>query len=187
MGAILKEYLVHVVIYVCSLYNILSSLLYFNLHFYNPVSVICSPDWVDPSPVGAGTCSGTGAEGRHGENSIGEVSGLVADLVSSSSAFITYPVNACNFPWETPLCHHQRQKKLSCEVGTWNNVFQLCVSYQLFSNLLVINFVQFFIKLEGTARYAGLLLAPAEGFGLRPRLFLPFGQKKSFSRCLCLF
>ena len=30
-------------------------------------------------------------------------------------------------------------------------------------------------KLEGTA---GLLLAPAEGFGLRPRLFLPFGKKK---------
>ena len=34
--------------------------------------------------------------------------------------------------------------------------------------------------LEGAAHYAGLLLAPAEGFGLRPRLFLPFGQKKSF-------
>ena len=34
------------------------------------------------------------------------------------------------------------------------------------------------ISLEGTARYAGLLLAPAESFGLRPRLFLPFGQKK---------
>ena len=30
------------------------------------------------------------------------------------------------------------------------------------------------LRLEGTARYAGLLLAPAEGFGLRPRLFLPF-------------
>ena len=34
-------------------------------------------------------------------------------------------------------------------------------------------------SLEGTARYAGLLLAPAEGFGLRPRLFLPFGKTKS--------
>ena len=34
------------------------------------------------------------------------------------------------------------------------------------------------MKLEGTARYAGLLLAPAEGFDLRPRLFLPFGPKK---------
>ena len=33
-------------------------------------------------------------------------------------------------------------------------------------------------QLEDVARYAGLLLAPAEGFGLRPRLFLPFGQKK---------
>ena len=27
--------------------------------------------------------------------------------------------------------------------------------------------------LEGTARYPGLLLAPAEGFGLQPGLFLP--------------
>ena len=41
--------------------------------------------------------------------------------------------------------------------------------------------------LEDTARYAGLLLAPAEGFGLRPRLFLPFGQKKSFLCCFGQF
>ena len=34
--------------------------------------------------------------------------------------------------------------------------------------------------LEDTARYKGLLLAPAEGLGLRQRLFLPFGQKKTF-------
>ena len=32
--------------------------------------------------------------------------------------------------------------------------------------------------LEDTARYAGLLLAPAEGFGLRPRLFLALRAKK---------
>ena len=32
------------------------------------------------------------------------------------------------------------------------------------------------LKLEGAARYAGLLLAPAEGFGRG--LFLPFWQKK---------
>ena len=38
-------------------------------------------------------------------------------------------------------------------------------------------------ELEGTARYAGLLLAPAEGFGLWPRLFLPFGQKNSLLCC----
>ena len=30
--------------------------------------------------------------------------------------------------------------------------------------------------LEATARYAGLLIAPAEGFGLRPWLFLAFGH-----------
>ena len=29
--------------------------------------------------------------------------------------------------------------------------------------------VEFHLELEGAARYAGLLLAPAEGFGLRPR------------------
>ena len=38
--------------------------------------------------------------------------------------------------------------------------------------------------LEDTARYAGLPLAPAEGFGLWPRFFLPFGQKISFLCCL---
>ena len=32
-------------------------------------------------------------------------------------------------------------------------------------------------KLEDTARYAGLLLAPAEGFSLWPKLYLPFAQK----------
>ena len=35
-------------------------------------------------------------------------------------------------------------------------------------------------KLEDTARYAGLLIAPAEGFGLWPRLICPSGKKKSF-------
>ena len=43
------------------------------------------------------------------------------------------------------------------------------------------------------ARYAGQLLAPAESFGLRPRLFLPFRHKKGtfilfwplFGHCLC--
>ena len=44
----------------------------------------------------------------------------------------------------------------------------------LFPSLLVLYI------LEDTARYAGLLLAPAEGFGLRSRPFLPFGQKTGF-------
>ena len=42
-------------------------------------------------------------------------------------------------------------------------------------------------QLDDTARYAGLLLAPAEGFSLRPRLFLPFGQKKSLLCCFGTF
>ena len=33
-------------------------------------------------------------------------------------------------------------------------------------------------KIEGAARYVGLLLAPAEGFGLRPRPFFALRAKK---------
>ena len=33
--------------------------------------------------------------------------------------------------------------------------------------------------LEYKARYARLFLVPAEGFGLRPGLSLPFGQKRA--------
>ena len=42
---------------------------------------------------------------------------------------------------------------------------------------IVLN-VYFNVILEDTARYAGLLLAPAEGFGLRPRLFFALREKK---------
>ena len=35
------------------------------------------------------------------------------------------------------------------------------------------------LLLEDTPRYAGLLLAPAEGFGLWPRAFFALGQKKA--------
>ena len=38
------------------------------------------------------------------------------------------------------------------------------------------------IKLEVTARYVGLLIAPAEGFGLKPRIFWPFAKAFSY-RC----
>ena len=41
--------------------------------------------------------------------------------------------------------------------------------------------------LEDTARYVGLLLAPAEVFGLWPRFFLPFGQKKAYNAALAHF
>ena len=40
---------------------------------------------------------------------------------------------------------------------------------------------------KDTVRYAGLLIAPAEGFGLRLRLFLPFGQKKELIMLFCKF
>ena len=49
----------------------------------------------------------------------------------------------------------------------------------------IYKYIYFFLQiLEDTARYAGLLLARPEGFGLRPRPFLPFVQKKSL---LCFF
>ena len=35
----------------------------------------------------------------------------------------------------------------------------------------MMKFSSLYLILEATARYAGLLLAPAEGFGLRPRFF----------------
>ena len=52
----------------------------------------------------------------------------------------------------------------------------------------IIEAVHLLNKLEGAARYAGLLLAPAEGFGLQPRpsadsFFCPSGKKKSFYVC----
>ena len=39
-------------------------------------------------------------------------------------------------------------------------------------------FFQFLFILEDTARYAGILLAPAEGFGLRPGAFFALGGQK---------
>ena len=39
------------------------------------------------------------------------------------------------------------------------------------------------MNIEGTARYAGLLLASAEGFGLRPRLFTLFVPMLGHSLC----
>ena len=42
-------------------------------------------------------------------------------------------------------------------------------------------------KLEDTTRYAGLLLDPAEGVGLWPRVFLPFKQKKNYHAFLANF
>ena len=38
--------------------------------------------------------------------------------------------------------------------------------------------------LEDTARYAGLHLASADGFGLLPSAFLPFGPKKTPICCV---
>ena len=81
-----------------------------------------------------------------------------------------------------------------CSLGNINigQVFSSQSSFlkmllKLFDFLTLLHIFFFFIKLEGISCYAGLLLTPAEGFGLPPWLFLPFGQKRCFSRCLCLF
>ena len=48
--------------------------------------------------------------------------------------------------------------------------------------------VSFNYELEDTARYAGLLLAPAEGFGLWPRLFFAlWAKKRAFYAVLAYF
>ena len=68
----------------------------------------------------------------------------------------------------------------------YDNILLQTFSYQdllLCKHTPLNTFSSFLSTLEDTARYAGLLLAPAEGFGLRPRLFLPFGQKKSLLCC----
>ena len=49
---------------------------------------------------------------------------------------------------------------------------------EILSLLIVVSHI--FLAIEDTARYAGLLLAPAEFFDLQPRLFLPFVQKKAY-------
>ena len=43
------------------------------------------------------------------------------------------------------------------------------------------------LGLEGTARYAYLLLAPAQGFDLLQRFFLLFGQKRAFDAVFANF
>ena len=45
------------------------------------------------------------------------------------------------------------------------------------------DFFSSLVQLEDMARYAGLLLAPAEGFGLRPNLLLTFGPKNGLLCC----
>ena len=64
-------------------------------------------------------------------------------------------------------------KRLTIETKT----IKVISIYLDFGSLFL--FISPFRKLlEDTARYVGLLLAPAEGFSLQPRLFLPFRQKK---------
>ena len=69
-------------------------------------------------------------------------------------------------------------------VGKEDELLTLCVFLSLMVIYIHVFYVRKLDKLEGTARYAGLLLAPADSFGPRPRLFW---AKKGFSRSLCSF
>ena len=73
---------------------------------------------------------------------------------------------------ETQASVGSRRKKEHCLGKSGKSGFSQ--TFNCNSKLLAV-----YITLEGATRYAGLLLAPAEGFGLRPRAFLPFGQTKS--------
>ena len=60
----------------------------------------------------------------------------------------------------------------------------MCLQYDVIASVVNANETANDNVDKDSARYAGLLLAPAECFGLGPRLFLPFGKKKSL---LCGF
>ena len=73
-------------------------------------------------------------------------------------------------------CKLSRQlQNVKTVVDSCHQLVRLWSIYKIFKSLPR-QCRKFYKVLEGTARYAGLLLAPAEGFGLRPRLFLPFCQ-----------
>ena len=67
------------------------------------------------------------------------------------SDFLTGALSGCSL---IDLCLRQ----LSCAQG-------------MFDHTSLVSFNIYIYILEGTARYEGLLLAPAESFGRRPRLF----------------
>ena len=88
----------------------------------------------------------------------------------------TKPISPALVKW----CHHQFIHNIGELVVMHIKEVSLCWSMLLL--FLSSSSSSSLSSLEGAARYAGLLLTPAEGFGLRPRLF--FGQKNVF---LCLF
>ena len=62
-----------------------------------------------------------------------------------------------------------------------------CVTYQVSGVMCHMSRVFFFTKLPRYSPLRGLLIAPAEGSGLRLRVFLPFGQKKVFFYAVIAF
>ena len=66
--------------------------------------------------------------------------------------------------------------------GSEYTVYTYPILYMLQSRLYTL---QCYPIIEDTARYAGLLLAPAEGFGLRLRFFYALRAKKEVIKLFC--
>ena len=91
-----------------------------------------------------------------------------------SCTHISFRYLGCYIIWMSIYTQHLFNRQLRTY---WGSQHYLLI-YTLFKILICVG-NWYFIKLllnilEGTASYAGILLAPAEGFGLRPMLFLPF-------------
>ena len=87
------------------------------------------------------------------------------DFIFTSFSYVALTWNITSIQWSTLSC-------LNLDKGAIN---------RLPPQILLI--LVYLVLLEDTARYARLLLSPAEGFSLQPRLFLPFGQKKMLLCC----
>ena len=88
------------------------------------------------------------------------------DFIFTSFSYVALTWNITSIMWSTLSC-------LNLDKGAIN---------RRPPQILLI--LEYLVLLEDMAHYAGLLLSPTEGFSLRSRLFLPFGQKK---RLLCCF
>ena len=81
---------------------------------------------------------------------------------------------------------HIRANFYSISGGIWR-VYIPCKPF-MGAKLSVLGLIMSFspyprsVMVEDTARYAGLLLAPAEGFGLPPRLFLPLQKVQKIQK-----
>ena len=117
--------------------------------------------------------------------------GIILLELTSEGLFIQLQKIFCC--WRTLICTTKQQctmKRPKLQLYTWvGPLFCLQTSYHIYFKVKnsVFSWLDFCykIKLEDTARYAGLLLTPAEGFG---RGFsCPSGKKRAFYAVLAHF